>query len=372
MLLAFLAAVWCFSGQAYADIADELDENVNEGLDNIDFSQMDELAGDFFGSVAQKVKAIINGEFDSADSFWNVFAELFGGQIKSMLPQLLTVFAVMVILGLIRKTNGGIISESTNSVVSFVGVSVVLTTVLAMLVGVYRQIYALLNQIATLAEVSSPILLTLIVANGGNAASSVCQPSMVIFSTSVIELVRTVVLPLSVFALAFSAVSNISSNVRISKAASFFTNAAGWLLGVMFMLFSAVTTVQGISAASIDGVSYRAAKFAAKNYIPLLGGYIADGFDIIAASTTLIKNAFGAVTLLVLLFVVIRPLAATLCLNLGLQAIAALSEPIVEPVYVGLLSGMSKTLTFLSVLLLAVCFMFCLLVLIAIWSANGV
>lgn len=368
ILLAFLL----IPVQAYADVVDDIDQNVEEGLGNIDFSEVDDVASDFFGSVAEKVKSIIDGEFDSASSFWNVLVSLLGEGIKQLLPELISIFVVLVILGLIRKTGGGMISESTDSVVSFVGVTVVLASVLSMIVGVYRQIYTMLAQVATLSEVSSPILLTLMIANGGNVSSSVCQPSMVMFSTTVIELIRTVVLPLSVFALVFAAVSNISSNVRVSKASSFFTGASGWILGVLFMLFSAVTAVQGISAAAIDGVSYRAAKFATKSYIPILGGYLSEGFDVIAASTSLIKNAFGVVTLLILLFAVIKPLASTLCLNLGLQAVAALSEPIVDSKYVKMLSGISKTLTFLSVLIIAVAFMFCILTLIAICTSCGV
>lgn len=366
-----LIVIICAPAYAHADIADDLNDNIDEGLNNIDFSEVNDVASDFFGDVAQKVRSIINGEFDDVNSFWEIVGSLFGEGVRELLPQLISVFVVLVILGLIRKSGGGLISDSTDSVVSFVGVTVVLASVLSMIVEVYKQIFSMLNRVATLSEVSSPILLTLLVANGGTASSSVCQPSMVMFSTMVIEFIKSVVLPMSVFALVFTAVSNISSNVRVNKASAFFTNAASWLLGVLFMLFSAVTTVQGISAATIDGVSVRAAKFATKSYIPILGGYLADGFDIVAASTLLIKNAFGAVTLLILLFAVIKPLVGTLCLNLGLQAVAALSEPIVDEKYVRLLGGMSKTLTFLSVLVIAVSFMFGLLTLIAICSANG-
>ena len=359
----------CF---AYADVMSDLEDNVEEGLGNIDFSQVDEVSGGFFGSVVEKVKSIINGEFDSAESFWQVVGSLFGEGIKDLLPELIAIFVVLVILGLIRKTSGGLISESTDNVVSFVGVTVVLMSVLSMIVDCYRQVYQMLANVSALTEVSMPILLTLLIANGGNMVSSVCQPSMVVFSSGVIEIIKSVVLPLSIFALVFSVVSNISSNVRVSKASSFLNNVSNWVLGIVFMLFSAFTSVQGISAASVDGVSYRAAKFATKSYIPILGGYLADGFDIVVASTSLIKNAFGAVTMLTLLFTIIKPLVAILCVNLGLQAVAALSEPIVDDKYVKILSGMSKTLTFLAVLIIAVAFMFCILTLIAICCANGV
>ena len=372
IIILLLIIVICLPCIAHADILSDLEDNVDEGLGNIDFSQVDNISSDFFESVADKIKSIINGEFDSADGFWKIIGSLFAQTVRGLLPELISIFVVLVILGLIRKTNGGLISESTDSVVSFVGVTIVLLSVLSMVVDCYRQVYRLLSRVSVLSEVTAPILLTLLVANGGNTFSSVCQPSMVMFSTGIIEIIKNIVLPLSIFALVFSAVSNISSNVRVSKASSFLNNTAGWVLGVVFMLFSAVTTVQGISAASIDGVSYRAAKFATKNYIPILGGYLADGFDIVVASTTLIKNAFGVVSLLILLFMMIQPLVAILSVNLGLQAVAALCEPVVDGKYVKILSGVSKTLTFLSVLVLAVSFMFCIMIFIAICCANGV
>lgn len=355
-----------------ADVMSDLEDNVDEGLNNIDFSAVDDFSSGFFGSVVAKVKSIINGEFDSVENFWQVIFLLFSSGVKDIFPQLVSIFVVLVILGVIRRSNDGFISQSTDSVISFVGVTVVLISLLSLVVGLYRQVYRTLSQIAVLSEVSMPILLTLIVANGGNVLSSVCQPSMVMFSTVVIEIVKNVVLPLSVFALIFTVVSNISSDIKVNKMSQFLTNSASWILGVMFMLFSAFTTVQGISAASIDGVSYRAAKFATKSYIPILGGYLADGFDIVVASTSLIKNAFGVVTLLTLLFTVIQPLITILCVNLGLQAVAALSEPIIDDKYVKILSGTSKSLTFLAVLVIAVSFMFGILTLVAICCANGV
>ena len=372
IVIAILLVLLVIPCVAHADVLDDLEDNIEESLDSIDFSDVDDVASGFVGSVVAKVKSIINGEFDSAESFWQMLLQMFSEGVGELMPQLAAITIVLVILGLIRRTSGGLISESTDSVVSFVGVTVVLLAVLSLVVGLYRQVYDVLQEVATLSEVSSPILLTLLIANGGNALSSVCQPSMVMFSTVVIAVIRNVVLPLSIFALIFAVVSNISSNVKVGKMSGFLTNAASWVLGIVFMLFSAFTSVQGITAASIDGVSLRAAKFATKSYIPILGGYLAEGFDVVVASTSLIKNAFGAVTLLVLLFAIVKPLVSIVCVNLGLQAVAAVCEPIVDDKYVKMLGGISKTLTFLSVLILAVAFMFCILVLIAITCANGV
>jgi stage III sporulation protein AE len=154
--------------------------------------------------------------------------------------------------------------------------------------------------------------------------------------------------------------------------ASFLHNSSLWILGILFTLFSAFTSVQGIAAATMDGLSYRMAKFTAKNYIPILGGYISDGFDIVVASTSLIKNSFGAVLLIVVAVMVLKPLISIVSLNLGLQAVTALSEPVVADNCVEMFSGLRKCLTFLSALVVAVAFMFCILVIVAISCANGV
>lgn len=357
---------------AYADTLDDLNNEVKDNLGEIDFSDVEEIADEHLGGVADKVLKIINGEFDSADTFWMLLLALFGDGLKSVIPSLISIFAIIAILGLIRRSSGSMISESTNEVVNFVGVTVVLVAVLALIVTSYKQIYQLLAKISALTEASMPILLTLLIANGGNVASAVCQPSMIVFSTIVIKVIQTVILPLSVFAMVFAIVGNISSNVKVNKMSGFLSNTSNWILGSLFMVYSAFTSVQGISAASIDGVSYRAAKFATKSYIPILGGYLADGFDVVVASTSLIKNAFGVVVLLTLVFMIAGPLMSVISVNLGLQCVAALSEPIADERYIKILNGVSKTLTFMSVVVLAVAFMFSILLLIAINCANGV
>ncbi len=357
---------------SFADTLEDLEQEVADNLDKIDFSDVDDVTGGNLGGIGDKVMSIINGNFDGADTFIEFLTLLLGDSLKNILPKLTAIFAIIVIMGLIRRTNGGMISAGTNEVVNYVGVTAVLATVLALVVSSYANVYRILTQVSMLTETSMPILLTLLIANGGNVASSVCQPSMVMFSTVVIKSIQTVVLPLSVFAMAFAVVGNISQNVKVNKMSSFLSGASNWFLGCLFMVYSAFTSVQGIAAASIDGVSYRAAKFATKSYIPILGGYLADGFDIVVASTSLIKNAFGVVALLALLFMLAEPLMSVIAVNLGLQCVAAVSEPIADNRYTKILGGISKGLTFLAVLLIAVAFMFCILMLIAINCANGV
>lgn len=373
--LLFTAALLCFvciPQFAYADIQQDLSDQVNEGLGNLDFSQVEQVTSGYIDNIVDKVRAIINGDFDNAESFLQMVLSLLGDNLSQLLPQLVSLFVVLVLVGLVRNTSGGFISQSTDNVVSFVGRTVVVLTLVSLFVDVFHQVDSVIAQLSLLAEVSMPILLTLVIANGSANLSAICQPSMVMFSGVIINVVQNVLLPLTLSATAFAFVSNLSQNVKVTKMSKFLNNMASWILGIMFTIFSAFTSVQGIVGASMDGVSYRMAKFTAKNYIPILGGYLSEGFDIVVASTTLIKNSFGVVLLLVLALMVIKPLLIILALNVGLQGVSALSEPISSDNCSSMFSGMCKSLTFLCALLIAVAFMFAILVIVAITCANVV
>lgn len=371
-IIAILLYIVCLPQFVYADIQQDLTDQVNEGLGNLDFSQVENVADNYIGDIVGKIRAIINGEFDNAESFLQMVFSLLGNNLSQLLPQLVSLFVVLVLVGLVRNTSDGFISQSTDNVVSFVGKTVVVLTLVSLFADAFKQVEGVIEELSVLAEVSLPILLTLVIANGSNNVSAICQPSMVMFSGVIINVVKNVLLPLTVSATAFAFVSNLSQNVKVTKMSKFLNNVASWILGIMFTIFSAFTSVQGIVGASMDGVSYRMAKFTAKNYIPILGGYVSEGFDIVVASTNLIKNSFGVVLLIVLALMVLKPLLTILSLNIGLQGISALSEPISSDNCSSMFSGMCKSLTFLSALLVAVAFMFAILVIVAITCANVV
>lgn len=373
LLLAIILLCIVFVPQfAYADMQQDLSDQVDEGLGNLDFSQVDKVTNGYIGNIVDKIRAIISGDFDNTESFLQMVFSLLGDNLSQLFPQLVSIFVVLVLVGLVRSTSGGFISQSTDNVVSFVGKTVVILTLISLFVDVFNQVNDVIAELSVLAEVSLPILLTLVIANGSTNLSAICQPSMVMFSGVIINVVKNVLLPLTVSAIAFAFVSNLSQNVKVTKMSKFLNNVASWILGIMFTIFSAFTSVQGIVGASMDGVSYRMAKFTARNYIPILGGYVSDGFDIVVASTNLIKNSFGVVLLIVLALMVAKPLLTILALNVGLQGVSALSEPISSDNCSSMFNGMCKSLTFLCALLVAVAFMFAILVIVAITCANVV
>ena len=107
-----------------------------------------------------------------------------------------------------------------------------------------------------------------------------------------------------------------------------------------------------------------------KSYIPILGGYLADGFNVIVASSVLIKNAVGACGLLTIFITILSPIISIIILSLLLKLTAAVLEPLSDGRISSFLVSVSKTLTMLMVILIGFSFMFLLLCALIMCSAN--
>ena len=165
-------------------------------------------------------------------------------------------------------------------------------------------------------------------------------------------------------------IGNLSKNVSLSKFNEFISSIFKWVVGFVCTMFSAFLVVQGISAGKYDGISLKATKFAVKSYIPLIGGFISDGFDLIICSSILIKNAVGVVGIVLIILSIISPIIQILVLKFSLQLISAILQPVGDSRICEFCNGCSKILVYPIVLILAVAFMFFLSTGLIMSTAN--
>ncbi len=359
--------------------ADEnlLTELVDEQGNAIEWEQIEEyfedLKSDFKsgGSAFDIFKQILSGEQTvGGGSFLKYLFETFFRRLAAVLPMLLTIVVVALLCGVLTKSKSTLFGKSTSEIVFFVCYAVIIVSVITSVWSYVNSTKETLTKIKTLTNIAMPVLLAFISAAGAKVGLAVYQPSVALLSNGIIEIACGLVMPLIIVTFVFSVVSNLSDNIKLDKIANFFRNFAVSVFGIAFTVFSAFLTVQGINANVFDSISIRAAKFATKNYIPILGGYLADGMDLILASSVLVKNAFGAVALLLLALTIAVPIVEMLVFSLLLQLTAGIIEPVTDERIVKFLSSVAKNITLLIVVLLGVAFMLFIVILLIISTAN--
>ena len=366
--------------QDLKDIEQKLDQNVQLQLDKLDFSQgesvLEQLGIDeqeLFGSnnFFDKVKSVLNGDFtQDTTGFLNAFFKLLFDKILNLVPVLVSISVIAILCGLISQLKSGFVSDSTSQIVFFVCFSIIIVIVIACVTNLLNQTSQTINLLKQQMNFAFPVLLTLMAGIGGVVSVKAYQPAVALLSGGIIEVVSNVILPMFIFSFVFSVVANLSKNVKLTKLTDFFKSATTTILVVTFTLFTAFLSIQGLTAGSFDSVSIRAAKFATKSYVPILGGYLSDGFDLIMASSVLIKNSVGVAGLVLLICSILSPIVQISGLSFGLKFVAAITEPVTDEKITSFLSSVSKHLNMLIVAILAVSFMYFICIMLLIFTSN--
>ncbi len=207
-----------------------------------------------------------------------------------------------------------------------------------------------------------PLLVTLLAAVGGTASSMFYQPAVMAAAGSMTALVQQATMPLATGVAVLTMVSGLSTQLKVDKLRKLFRQAADWTLGLGFTVFIGVMSVQGLSAAAVDGVSIRTAKYAMDNFIPVVGGMFADTVDTLVGSSLLIQNAVGILGLMLLAGKLMTPLLRTVAAMLLYRAAAAVLEPVSDSPLCSCIGEYSGVFSLLFIIQLSTGAMFLLLI----------
>ena len=168
----------------------------------------------------------------------------------------------------------------------------------------------------------------------------------------------------------FGIITNMSDNVKLEKLSAFVFSLFKWSIGLVFTLFFAIFSLQGIAVGSFDSLSIRTTKYTIKSYVPVMGGYLSDGMDLILSSTMLIKNSVGLVGVLLIITTILSPLLEIIIFSLMLKLISAVLQPLGNSKTSNFLSATSKSITMLSTSVIAIGFMYLVIVGLVMTTSN--
>ncbi len=358
-------------------IEEDLQKETDDKLGFFDFKDLDdELSklenSENFGasSFLDKVKKLISGEysFDFKDLF-SSFLKTFLSDFKKIIPLLASVFALAILSNVVGhfKTKG---NKNLSSIVHFVCYSAVIIIVCASITNLVNIATSSIKSMQNQMEVIFPIILTLMASVGNTVSVGIYQPIMAMLSGLIINVFSYIVLPIFLVSFVISVVGNLSNNVKLNKFSSLLNDVFKWVIGIVFTVFTGTMAIKGISAGSFDSVSIRTTKYALKTYVPIVGGYLSDGFNLIMASSVLIKNAVGTAGLLLIILSILSPIVTILVFKWALHLLSAVLEPMMDDKISNFLFSVSKAINMLIASILCVALMYLISVGLLMTSGN--
>ncbi len=363
------------------EIKEELGGTIDDTLDGLDLKELEDFIDSLdvdqrqaigMDDVKGALRALVSG---SAQDFFkrvvDILSKSAGRYFLGFLPSCVTIIIICLLKNLLGGLTGDFANASTTEIVHLICYIAIIIVLMSGVGSVIATVTRTVEGLTTLSAALFPILLTLLSMLGGAASAATYTPFMAALSTVIMKLVSVVIVPAFTATAVLGVVGNLSKNVKLDRLTKLLKSASGWLIGIVFGLFATFLTVQGVAGGVVDKFGFNIAKFAMSSYVPILGGYLSDGMDLLSASLVLIKNALGYTGVIVMVGAVVFPLVKVVIFSLAVRLTAAIAEPLGDSRVASLMSGVASNASLLITALAGVAFLFFVLMMLLIGSCNA-
>lgn len=351
----------CFATESDSSVEEELEDGVEDILNDIDSTELDDYLiqdfdVDFLNKTSFKdiVVSVLSGNyFDEYDSLFDGLLSIFKDNLKGVLSLIIALLAMVFLSEMFKNFCADKFSDFKKlfQIVFSILIVLVLANVLKDVVELVENV---VQKIFQFSNTLFPILLNLILLSGASGSFSIYSSLSVFLLNTGSYIFVYVLLPLSTSILVLSLIGSIFSNNRFSKTIDIFKTIFKYIIGLMFGVFGLFSMVNLMVAGTKDGVGLKLTKYAIKNYIPILGGYISDGFDFVHACSVLVKNAFGVCGVIVLFFMVLKPLIVYFVYLIAFKVLSLIVSYVGVNSYSDMFDGLSKSMGYFVAVLVGV------------------
>lgn len=380
LIIFFIAVLSSISALAEKEGDEQLNESISQLLEDLDLEELqkylDENSDSYlykYGNSAKEiVEYLIKGNLNT--DYGGYLNELFSVIFKnviSLIPAFAEVTAVALLSAIVSSAEGKILGKSTSKIVHLACHSVIILIITSMLLGIISDCSSCINNIKKQIEIITPILATLTVLTGGTGSAAIYQPSALFLSSGAVEIVNGFVFPAAITVIVLNFMSKLNAQMSFSGVTALIKSIMKWVIGITVTVFSIFITMQSSASSLFDGILFKATKYVVSNSVPIVGNFLSSGFDMLTSAGLLIKSSVGICGLIMLLFELIGPVVLLISFSILLKFVGAVVQPIGENTMFSLLSDLSKDIEFFIAGLLTVAFMYSLIIMLIINSANS-
>jgi len=238
-----------------------------------------------------------------------------------------------------------------------------------LLAALLQEAEALAERISGLADAAFPLLVSLLSYSGATAAAAMLTPMAAILGRLTVSLLGGAGIRMCSIAAAVAVAGNLNGRFSLKNLFGLIVSVVNWTVGLVMTVFVGLLSVQGLLGGGYDSASVRAARYAVDNFLPVIGGEVADTLDTLVSSVLLVKNAAGVTGMLILIGICAQPLLRFAAAMLSLRLSAAALEPLAENALTRLTEQIAKIVQML-LMIAAACVVLVVLLLGATLTAG--
>ncbi|WP_243237197.1 stage III sporulation protein AE [Heliobacterium chlorum] len=304
-------------------------------------------------------------------------SEVFQGLLAYLFQEVLVngvllgeLIVLAVVVAILTHLQASFESGSVSKVAFAVGYMVLIT------IGVHSFYTAVqtgrgaIDDMVRFMQVILPILLTLLTAMGGLASGALFHPVIFGTITLISTLIKNWIFPLIFFAAALGILNHVSPQFKVKNLHGLVKDGYKLVMGLFITVFLGVISIYGAVGAVADGLTLRTAKYATDALLPVVGGLVADSFEVVISSSMLLKNGIGLIGVVVIAVLSVLPSLKILALVLIYRLAGALLQPAGNSPVADSLETIGSSLTLVFGAVASVGLMFFLALTIVVGTGN--
>ena len=361
-----------FTGKVYADEYSLISEYVyvyTEEIEGVlDYDLIGETMPEF--SVEDFVSKTVKGEnvFDF-QGLRERFKEIFFKEIRWISGSLAVVLLLVILSSLISNLSlikdGG--AEKTALII---GKILIGGTLSVLFVSLAKTAMNVINTVTYFMETLVPSMVVCLTASGLVTSSATIQPLILAVSGGIAIACKTILFPMASVFFLLNIFGNLSDGFSANKTPETIKKLFKMFLEILFIVFTAIISIQGFALSVTQGISFKAAKFLTGNLVPVVGGVISESLESVVYCNQVIKGSLGIIGIVVIILYLLSPVIKLVLASVLFRILSALTEPVSDEKTVKIISGFCDSLSMITAILVSVSFVFIIALTILIRLGN--
>lgn len=286
-----------------ADIIDELGIDMGSVSDSLPNEVKDKLEeNNITADSVDEITAIT-----PADVFKYIF-----GEIKNKLSYPIKIFAMMLCVITVNAAVNGfsdcLSNKSLEKIYNIVTV-LIITSVIAEPISECVELTAeTLRSGAEFMICYIPVFSGIAASSGSITSAAAYNTALMLISEAVVWISAEYVMPILSVCMSLGIIEAINPSFQLTSVTESVSKLIKIVLGFVMIIFIGVLSLQSIIGTSADTLGIKAAKYLASNFIPVVGGAVADAYTTIRSSLGILRGGtgfFGIAALFIMTFPVI-------------------------------------------------------------------
>ncbi|MCM1024783.1 MAG: stage III sporulation protein AE [Prevotella sp.] len=286
----------------YSDIAGELGIDVgslNEGLTPEAKKILEEK-----NLTADNPSAM--SEITPKDVFLYIWEE-FKKSLTKPLRLLVSLMAVILVAALIEGMEDSIPNKSLSKIFGVICVLISVGIISDSVSESISRAAEALDSGGTFMMGYVPVFAGITASSGGVTSAAAYNVLVLLAAQTAVQLSGEMIVPALSVCMAMGIVEAVNPGFRLSGITEALKKAVTFVMGFIMTVFIGLLSLQSIVGASADTLGVKAAKYVVSNFIPVIGGAVADTYATVKNSLGLLRGGVGFIGIAAIFIMVLPP-----------------------------------------------------------------